>query len=178
MPYTSPAAIVTGTTISKTTFGDVVKADLDFLATPPACRAYHNANQSLTHATLTALAMNSEREDTDLMHDNVTNNTRITFKTAGRYVVTAQILWASNATGERALHLRLNGAVFIGGHSQTPVNGSSTAMSVTTQYKFAANDYIELMAFQASGGALNVLASDNVNEKRGCEAQACWVGLG
>lgn len=57
----------------------------------PACRVYNNANISIPNATYTALQFNSEDFDTDNMHDNTTNNTRLTCKTAGIYLITGSV---------------------------------------------------------------------------------------
>ena len=45
-------------------------------------RAYNNANITVPNATLTALPLNSERWDTNSIHDLATNNTRLTCQTA------------------------------------------------------------------------------------------------
>ena len=177
-PAAAAAVLLTGT--GTTGSGTVPsRSDHGHAYNPPACRVYHNTTQSLTTATLTVLAFNSEREDTDTMHDTVTNNSRITIKTAGRYQVTAHVTFASNATGERGINLWVNGATYVAGHNQMPVtSGSATIMSLTTSHKFAVNDYIEVVGFQGSGGALNILASDGTNERRFADFSAEWVGVG
>ena len=78
-------------------------------ATDISARAYHNTTQSIPNATDTALAMNSEEYDTDTIHDTATNNSRLTFKTAGKYLVWAEIEWAANGTGERFVAIKKNG---------------------------------------------------------------------
>jgi hypothetical protein len=57
------------------------------------CHVYHNADQTITNATLTAINFNSERFDTDAFHDNSTNNTRLTIPSGkgGKYVAGASI---------------------------------------------------------------------------------------
>src|SRR5262245_40483526 len=67
--------------------------------TVPAARAYHSANQSINSGTNTTLNFDSERFDSDTIHDNVTNNSRLTCKTAGKYLICCNVRWASNATG-------------------------------------------------------------------------------
>jgi hypothetical protein len=123
----------------------------------PCARVYHNANQTTTTAVSLALAFNSERFDTDAIHDTVTNNTRLTCKTAGKYFVLAEIIWVANATGTRVVQLRLNGSQVIG-EQRDPSNsaGDTHAMSAAAIWDLAVNDYIEAMATQTSGGNLNV----------------------
>lgn len=133
----------------------------------PAVRVFHNANQSITTATLTALAFNSERYDTvggvaSNQHDTVTNNSRLTCRYAGIYDISASVEFAANATGERDVRIRLNGTTYIG-FQREPTNTASfsTIVNCTTDYQLAVNDYVECVVFQESGGALNVVASSN-----------------
>jgi hypothetical protein len=178
MPYTAPAAVVSGATISKSTFGDVVIADLNFLANPPACRVYHNTTQSLTDITETTVAFNSERFDTDTMHDTVTNNSRITIKTAGIYEITANLEIAQSADYVAAYaYIRLNGATLIG-IDGGPIASTSQGIRLNpkTLWKCAVNDYLEVRAYQdnTANAARNIAAS-NVGQ---ADFMAVWVGLG
>ncbi len=118
---------------------------------------YHNANQSTNNVTTTTLAMNSERWDTDNCHDNTTNNSRLTCKTAGKYLIVGGIRWAANATGYRVSIIKLNGITEIGENRFMAVTtgGSCTSCRTAAIRDLAINDYVELIAFQNSGGALN-----------------------
>lgn len=134
----------------------------------PAVRVFHNTTQAATTAVSLALAFNSERFDqasnaSDTMHDTVTNNTRLTCRYAGVYMIGATISWAASAAGTaRLLFFRLNGATDIGGRSFVPpLNSGGNGQSGVTVYSLAVNDYVEAMAFQDSGGNLNVVSSGN-----------------
>lgn len=126
-------------------------------------RVYHNANQSIANNTVTALAFNSERYDTNVIHDNTTNNSRLTCKTAGVYHITLSASFDANATGVRAFYIRLNGTVanYIAlAHLQAvTVASTSTAVTISATYGLAVNDYVEAVVFQSCGGALNILAT-------------------
>jgi len=122
----------------------------------PACRVYHNANQSIANGVSTILAFNSERFDTDAIHNTVSNNSRLTCKTAGLYVISVTLLFATNAVGIRGVHFKLNGTTLIcvqGGDAQSVYETNLTA---TTIYQLATNDYVEIQVYQNSGGALNL----------------------
>lgn len=139
----------------------IVAGDLNW-ATIPAARAYHSADQSVANATLTALVLNSERFDTELIHDTVTNNSRLTCKTAGKYIITASAGFAANATGLRLIGIRLNGTTYIAQSVTNNVGaGQNTNMECSAVYDLALNDYVELIGYQTSGGALNVAALGN-----------------
>lgn len=175
MPYTDPGAVTTGTTITST-WGNAVRTAEQFLANPPQCRVYNSAAISIAvSGTAQALTFNSERFDTDTMHDTVTNPGRITFKTAGAFHCWACVEFAANATGYRQIYFRKNGATIIAVQSmQAPPATVGGAMNLSVVYKFAVNDYIECFAAQSSGGALNVVA----NLEWSPEFGATYVGLG
>ena len=130
-----------------------------------ACaRVYHDAAQAVANATLTKLAFNTERFDVDglgtsTIHDTAVNNTRLTARVAGKYQVTGNITFAANATGERIIYLLLNNVAVIGEqrHSTNSVVGAETTLCVTTLWNLAVNDYVEVQAYQTSGGSLNVV---------------------
>lgn len=123
------------------------------------CRAYHNAAQSIANATLIAVTLNSERFDTDTIHDTATNNSRLTCKTAGVYAIFGHVAWANNAVGTiRGLLIKLNGTTFIGAVYAPPITTAAIECyrSVSSLYQLAVNDYVEMFAYQDSGGALNL----------------------
>lgn len=178
MPYVAPATVVTATTITSA-WGNSVKAATDFLANPPACRVWNNAAISVANSTWVALTFNSERWDTNTMHDTVTNTGRITIVTAGLYILTGHAEFAANATGMRGLQLLRNtdadGIAQI--YYQAAPVSTGTAVSLSTVWKFVAGDYVQLRAFQNSGGALNV-NTNPANTFFTPEFSATWIGLG
>lgn len=125
----------------------------------PQCEITHSANQNLVTATDTVLAFDTETEDNDVMHDNVTNNSRITIKTAGRYNIIFLATFQSNAAGFRIGNIRLNGTTIIGSNVVPAVNGNATRVVVTRSRRFAVNDYIEALGHQTSGGNLLITTS-------------------
>lgn len=129
-----------------------------YIGDDKSARVFHSANQSLTDATVTVLAFDSERFDTDTIHDTATNNSRLTATTAGKYWIHGQVNYADNATGRRDLTIRLNGTTTIADVRVNPISGADTTVEVSTFYDLSATDYVELLAFQNSGGALNVQA--------------------
>jgi len=176
MGYTAPTTRSTGNLITASIWNTDLVNNILFLANPPACRVYHNTTQSATSAVALTLAMNSERYDTDNMHDLVTNNSRITMNTAGLYLVTAHAAFAANATGQRDLYLQVNASTYIAMATTPSIGaGGETFLSVSSVFKFAATDYVIARVFQNSGGALNV---NGTSLAYGCEMSATWVGSG
>jgi len=133
----------------------------------PAVRVTHNAAQSITNATETTLAFNTERFDqagnaADTMHDTVTNNSRLTCRYAGVYQITAQLEWAA-APGAPYIRIRLNGTTII---AMTGAGATADLryMTISTLYALAVNDYVEVRVFQNSGGAINVTTANHTPE--------------
>lgn len=133
----------------------------------PAARVYHSASQAIPDGANTALQFNSERYDTDSIHDNVTNNARLTCRTAGAYSIFGNASFADNATGRRFLEIVLNGTTSIARVCVTAVNGAGTVVNVSTQYYLNAGDYVTLVATQNCGGDLGVDASGNFSPEFG-----------
>lgn len=125
--------------------------------TIPQARVFHNTTQSLTSGVTTLLNYNSESFDNNSIHDTVTNNTRLTCKTAGVYHIVSTVDFAASAAGFiRTILFQLNGGTFIGNDIRPPVGGGFiTRCTATCIYKLAVNDYVEVAALQDSGGALN-----------------------
>ena len=119
--------------------------------------------------TLTAVALaltfNSEQYDFDpngAIHDTGSNTSRLTVRTAGFYLVGATVDFGSSAAGYRSLTLRVNGTTNIAADARPALaDAAFLTISIATVYQFAASDYVEVLALQTSGGALNVNANGN-----------------
>lgn len=124
----------------------------------PAVRIRKDSNQSIANGEYTVVSFDAKAFDTDSMHDIAINNSRITFNTPGKYLIVAQCDFDGNATGIRGAQIYLNSTSALSS-ILIPNNGASYTASVFTQTLWAVsqNDYIEMKAFQNSGGALNVL---------------------
>ena len=139
---------------------DTLGNDMLHVGIPASCEAYASATTSLANSTATAVAFAAENWDTDAFHDNVTNNTRLTVPAGlgGRYLVIGGCTFALNITGVRSIRLRVNGAGTNDSFTMLPTTGLATIMSVSRELLLNAGDYVELLAYQTSGGALNALA--------------------
>jgi hypothetical protein len=147
------------------TWLSVVKLDSGKVGQGIGAAAYATAAQTLTTATWTALNLaTGERFDTDGFHDPSTNSSRFTIPAGlgGKYVVNCGYTIEFNATNLRYLAVRVNGNAVTGtgyldfteGHSST---NQALAGSITLD--LYPNDYVEVYAYQDSGGNLNVLSA-------------------
>jgi len=109
------------------------------------CMVYQNAGTTCDTSWV-SLVFNVEDFDTDTMHDNSTNPTRITFTTAGKYIVGGNCYFSGNLNA--GVRVRLNGTTVIATSVHGNVNPTSSSCSVA--YTFAASDYIEIQGYASS----------------------------
>lgn len=139
----------------------------DCFDTKPRCRVYNSIALSIPNATDTLLTFDSERFDLPVAtpsHNPAVNAGRLTVASGneGYFHLGCNVNFASNATGTRRLALWVNGTAsgtrFA--HIVNPaVSGAATVLSLTSYWPLAAGDYVEVYAYQDSGGALNAQAT-------------------
>jgi hypothetical protein len=144
---------------------------------PPACKVFRSAVQLITNTTWTAITFDNESYDTDNMHSNTITPTRITVNTPGLYLLTANVLFAASATGNRLYGFRKNTLSptdptegFNGGAGAA---GNETGGTLSQIVKAVASDYFEVMVWQSSGGSLNTTNIDG-----SLTFTATWIGRG
>jgi hypothetical protein len=109
-------------------------------------RAYTGTTGTSFTTTYTSINFDAEDFDTDSMHSTSSNSSRITFNTAGKYIVGSSIVTQGNIS--MGIRLLLNGTTNIAEHRAG--NGNDDCRSVSTYYDFAANDYIEVQCISGS----------------------------
>jgi hypothetical protein len=141
--------------------GSVLRAGASAPSWAPyvGCVTRRTSNQSIPNTTETAVSFTSEDFDSDAYHDNSTNPSRITIPSAlgGTYWVYAGIKFDGNATGVRYIGIQKNGS----GTNLARVDQDGTtqdqSLFVGQTMQLSASDYLEIYAYQSSGGALNIL---------------------
>lgn len=101
-----------------------------------------------------------EASDPDGWHNPAVNPTRITPTVAGRYLIMAEVEWASNGTGLRILQIGRNN-VFTNRVRAIVLAADDAVGSLQLATEVALNgttDYVTVTVFQNAGGALNVTA--------------------
>ncbi len=157
-----------------------IRDTANFQLAPPQCAAYRTAALSPVTSTWTVIPLDAEVYDTDTpkMHDLVTNPSRIIAQTPGKYLVTAQVTFASNATGIRQMAIQKNAAGVVPGgttiaeHRNTAISGASTTLPIATQVVMAAGDYLELFGWQSSGAGLALTTGE-----RFTYLEMLWIGV-
>jgi len=152
----------TGQVLSKNS-----NTDMDFVwaaaSTGPTylgASVYKSADQTISNATATAITFDSEFFDTNALHSTSTNTSRLTVPTGkgGKYLVCGTVAYAPNATGTRGIWVYKNGSLISYATILQTVsvasNGCFVPFSIVTE--LSAADYIEIFAYQSSGGNLAV----------------------
>lgn len=141
-----------------------------FLTTVPLAVVSQATTQSFTSGTAAALTYDSTQLDTDGMHSNVTNNSRLTCQVAGWYFVKAGAVWAANATGARVIQIYKNGVAWTYSWNTSLAvesfydSGNETSALV----QLAVGDYVEAWAQEHSGGALSTAVVSTIASNMQC----------
>lgn len=128
---------------------------------------------SLADSTDYAIPFDNEDYDTDSLHDNSTNKTRITIPAGVSYArFTGKITFAANGTGNRFVKLEKNGsAAYEPGFPNHSLPGSSTSVGYVPfnsgWIAVTEDDYFEIVARQSSGG--------NLDLQYNAAGDSCWV---
>lgn len=106
--YNTFTNVATGDVLTATNFNNVL-TNIGNYRVPPMVKCTRSGN--LSYTTNTDIAWNAEDYDSDGMHDNSTNNTRITPTTAGIYLVTFSVAFTFSGTSSTfSMFILKNGA--------------------------------------------------------------------
>lgn len=162
-----PPTLVAGNVLTAANL-NAIGASVNFWGLTPRCYSYQGTTGTTlgTSGTWGVLGFDAEVYDIVMAgdtaaHDTVTLNSRVFARTTGKYEFSAGAQFASNATGLRAINVRLNAAGAIGSGTdlavnyQSPVTGQPTSVGVPTlELAMTAGDYLEVFGYQTSGGSL------------------------
>ena len=167
-PFVDPQSLhnpATGTS-PPASWGDAVRDGVVFCATPPSCRANRTTTQSIADITWTAVSFTAaDSWDTDSFHSTVSNQSRLTVPSGlgGKYLIVASVPWANHTNGWRDLSIRANGSTGLTtARVGTGVANPYPISTITTIEQLAAGTYVEVIVWQNSGAALDVLAGATV----------------
>ncbi len=126
---------------------------------------FNDAVIAVASGAFQALTFNSEWRDDADFHSVVANTSRLTVPTgyAGWYTIAGHATFAASGAGStRVLAISLNAAATLLAAQRAPFSAAiTTHITVGTAYYLSAADYVELQAYQDTGGNLNVLAAGN-----------------
>lgn len=124
------------------------------------CAIRNSSFQNFTIDVLNVLTFNTEIEDTDDMVNLGANSTRITFKTAGVYIVGFNAAVFGTSEGDWDLSIRLNGTLRIVEDYLGNNTDSQWKASLVRRRWFDVDDYIECTAFPVGKANPRTIAED------------------
>lgn len=129
---------------------------------PYICDITGLSTQSIASGTYTLISWDRNITDPTGLHSTSTTNSAITIKSAGWYHVQVQIQYESNATGSRNIRLYKNGTVVDRTTAVFAAISGMASWAGTSNFMYLLpGDYIEVGAYQNSGGVLNVLTNQS-----------------
>jgi hypothetical protein len=138
----------------------------------PAAHVTRTLAQTIPESVDTAIQSTAERYDTAGLHENATDNTRLTAPVTGIYNVTAQVEWQAGASpSEHELSLKRNDTTTLAITSAVINGGQQT---VTTQVRLQAGDFVEAIVYHETVPSLNIQASSEYSP----EFSMTWLAPG
>jgi len=148
---TAQTGMVAGQKGYQTDTGITYRRDTSIWVVDPLyCVLNKSASQNLT-TTPTALIWDVEASDLGGMHDNATNNTRITAPVAGVYQASGSV-YNGNTSGLGVASLRVNGTTPVIGSRDRGNGASGAALTLkwNASVALSAGDYLELLVSHAT----------------------------
>lgn len=169
--YTTVPDKATGDVLTESNWDTHIKDNINNILVPPMVKAVRTSAQTINDATATAMQFDAADEfDTDVMHDTVTNNSRITIQTTGVYIVIGRAVYSAASDAFQSIAIRLNGSTTLTtvSHPTAGGGGSGTEYNCSVAYAFTAGDYVELVCYQDNTANTSRTATGHMS--------ACWIG--
>lgn len=143
-------------TVPPAAWFEQARANFEALLGIPAVEV-RRFNESIPTNTATEIpfpVVGIDSIDTDGMHDPAVNNSRLTAKTAGLFVVIASLVFPEGSVGW-SLVLRRNGSQIFRAN-QPAISGFRTGLNVVRLVPMNVGDYVTVAALQFSGSTRTV----------------------
>jgi hypothetical protein len=138
----------------------------------PAFSATRTSSQTFTTSTFTKLQFNTETFDTNSNYDPTTNY-RFTPSVEGYYQINGNVSFEGATVGWAQIAIYKNGSSYVNGSGIINNNNIGGMVTVSTVvYLNGSTDYVELYAWQNSGGDLGLQTADGRNTFSGAMVRA------
>lgn len=125
-------------------------------------RAYRSLDLAVNDSVDTVVAFNAESFDCQGVH--AAGRFTVPPDQGGFYWVSATVQFEAHATGVRRLRVFKNGGGTASAEFQLPqVAAAVCSVMISTVLELRQGDYVEFKAWQTSGGALNILAGEQLS---------------
>ena len=135
------------------------------LASQQSIKAYVDQDKCLVTSTTSSITIgsvplavpfDSEISDTAGLHDNSTNNSRITIASAGIYLINGTITTTETDNGDYSIAIYKNGSELTRIYADTGSTSSGQVFNITHIASLSATDYLELFVVAISGNSTAV----------------------
>jgi hypothetical protein len=172
--YNTFTNVSTGDVLTATNFNNVL-TNIGNYRVPPMVRLTGSANLT-SYTSGNVITYNTETYDTDDMHSTSTNTSRITFQTAGVYLVVFSVraTWAGTLTSQSA-EIWVNGTITSGNEVygiSTTIGGSYLSVSAIVNAAGGGTEYCD--SVYRFGGATGV--SIVMSASSATHFSATWLG--
>ena len=134
-----------------------LKTDIHGLAL--GARVYHSTTQVIPDTIPTTLTFDSERYDTDTIHEGVTNPSRLTCKTAGKYLIGITLQMDNLIANKHfCVILKLNATTEICRRTRYNVGAEPPYLGMNAVYDLAVGDFMETVVDHDNGNDRNILS--------------------
>jgi hypothetical protein len=137
--------------------GDVWVENSIRMSTALSAGAYGGTTALGPSAAWLPVPMNTEAWDTDDIFDLAVSTSQMLINTSGVYQMYGYVTFAVDATGIRGIGIMLNGTTLLGSWLIPPL-ASKTYMTINVTWRLTEGDYVELVIYQNTAGALDVEA--------------------
>jgi hypothetical protein len=146
--------------VAPAAWGDQVRDNFEAHEDPPVCSVSASVAQTVTSGSATALTADVENFDNDAMHSTVTNTSRITIQTEGRYLFISTVVFAAGGAGTRQIVFRIDGVTSLGGQLLSPAASGSTRLCAPFSSPLTVGQYLEVVVVQTQGANLGVTLNE------------------
>lgn len=166
---------VAGEVVTAAYFNTNVRDAGNFFLAVPVFEGRQTVSQNLTSGAAASITFDTEDIDNDNGHSIVSNTSRYTPQTAGRFQHSGGVGMAINGTGNRWTFWAINGASINAGGGMLGGGGQRYHPQTMTSTFNGTGDYLELQALQNSG---STLATDVNTGGLGFQSRMSvrWVG--
>jgi len=120
--------------------------------TTPTARVFRTGVESLVSGTVKILTPNDLDWDNNVFWDPTANQSRLTVRSSGVYLVGCQVEFNNITGGRRVAQIIVNGTKIVGDQSVTQANANLARLTPCSLWAFEANDYVEVGAFANANG--------------------------
>lgn len=171
--WAASAAAAAGTLTGTTLASNVVTASINSLTqtisntSQPRALAYNSGTQSATSGADLLVTFDSEVYDVGSMHSTVSNTSRMTIPAGGDglYLVIGKVWFGGSVTGIQEINIYKNGTELpVAGRAWIGGGTGGAQYNINSQIlSLVAGDYIEIAAFQNSGGSMTIGSASALN---------------